>query len=265
MGTYYDPVWIATAMIFRVQRGRSRKLDALKMGLDNGINFIDTAEIYKSETIVSGAIQGRKREEFFIASKVWSNHLKPESVIKSCKRSLGRLGTSYLNLYQIHSPSSSVPIRDTMGALEKLVDEGLIRAIGISNFSYTQMLEAEEALKRQELSSTQMNYNMLHRDVEKEILPHCEKEKIAMIPYFPLAHGKLAGGGAGSPIEEIASKRGVGNSQVTLGWLVKRSEMNFPIPRASQANHVKDNASAGDFDLTDEEFRTLDSAYPFRA
>lgn len=265
MGTYYDPFWIATAMVFRFQQHRSRLLDALRAGVENGINFIDTAEIYRSETIVSDAIRGRKRDELFIASKVWSNHLKPEGVVKACKRSLEKLETSYLDLYQIHFPSSRIPIKDTMGAMEKLVDDGLIRAIGISNFSYARMLEAEEVLKRHQLSSTQMNYNILNREVEKEILPHCEKEKIAMIPYFPLAHGKLAMEGGKSAIEEVASKRGVSTSQVALGWLVKRSEMNFPIPRASRPNHVRDNASAGEFDLTDDEFRRLDTAYPLRA
>ena len=265
MGTFYDPLWIATAMVLRVQRHRSRFLDALKAGLDGGINFIDTAEIYQSETIVSEAIKGRKRDELFIASKVWSNHLKPESVVKACKRSLERLNTSYLDLYQIHAPSSRVPIKDTMGALEKLVDEGLIKAIGISNFSYSQMLEAEDALSRHELSSTQMEYNILHRDVEKEILPHCEKEKVAMIPYYPLAHGKLAKDGGKNAVGEVASRRGVSTSQVALGWLVRRSQVNFPIPRASRANHVKDDVLAGEFVLAEDEFHELDNAYPFRA
>ncbi len=264
MGTYYDPLWIAAGMVFRVQMHRKRILEALKTGLDNGINFIDTAEIYQSETIVSEAIRGRKRDDLFIASKVSNNHLKPESVVKSCRKSLERLGTSYLDLYQIHFPSSKIPIKETMRSMEKLASDGLIRAIGVSNFSYSQMIEAEEALAGNELSSTQMNYNILHRDVEADILPHCEKERIAMIPYFPLAHGKLAKSGR-TLIEEIASKRSVKSSQVALSWLVKRSEMNFPIPSASRPNHVKENALSGDFELSNDDFKALVEAYPFRA
>jgi diketogulonate reductase-like aldo/keto reductase len=257
MGTYYDSLWIFAGMVFRIHAHHSRIVEALKKGLDAGINFIDTAEIYQSEPLVSEAIKGRKRDDLFIASKVWSNHLKSESVIKSCKRSLSKLNTSYLDLYQIHFPNSRVRIEETMVALEKLVDEGLTRAIGVSNFSYSQMIEAEQALKRHELSSTQMHYNVLHKDVEKEILPHCEKQKIAMIPYYPLAHGKLAR--ERGVIESIASNHKVSNSAVALGWLVNRSEMNFPIPRASRATHILEDVPAGELDLSSDEMNALNA------
>jgi diketogulonate reductase-like aldo/keto reductase len=263
MGTYYDPIWITVAILFRAKMHTKRLLEALNTGLDNGMNFIDTAEIYQSESIVSKAIQGRKRDEIFLASKVWPNHLKPESLIKACKRSLGRLNTSYLDLYQIHAPSSSVPIEQSIHAMEQLLKDGLIRAVGVSNFSYSQMLEAEQSFASHELSSTQMNYNILHRDVESEILPHCEKEKISMIPYYPIAHGKLAK--QGGSIKDVAMKLGKTTTQISLGWLVKRSEMNFPIPRASRAAHVLEDANAGDFDLPDGDFAALGKAYPLRA
>ncbi len=262
MGTFYDALWIAWAMIFKVQRGKAKKLEALKAGLDSGINFIDSAEIYQSETIVGDAIKGRKRDELFIASKVWSNHLRPDKVEKSCRRSLSKLNTSYLDLYQIHFPSSRVPISETMGAMEKLVDQGLIRNIGVSNFSFAQMTEAESALKKHELASTQMHYNLTRRDVEREILPHCEKERIAMIPYYPLAHGKLARSARGEAIERICKNHaGISYSQVALAWLTTRSPQNFPIPRASKSAHVKDNASAGDVVLSPDEMKTLDSTF----
>jgi diketogulonate reductase-like aldo/keto reductase len=259
MGTYYNAFWIASAMIFKIQRGKKKKIDALKAGLDSGINFIDTAEIYQSESLVREAIKGRRRDELFIATKVWSNHLKPHELEKSCKRSLSKLGTPYFDLYQIHFPSSKVPIAETMGAMEKLVEDGLIRNIGVSNFSYTQMLEAESVLKKHNLSSTQMNYNMLHRDIEKEIIPHCEKEKIAMIAYFPLGHGKLARGSSNHAVDEICAKRKISYAQLALAWLVARSPVNFPIPRASQAIHVREDAIAGDVSLSPEEMKDLES------
>jgi diketogulonate reductase-like aldo/keto reductase len=258
MGTYYDSFWIASAMILKVQVGKRKKIDALIAGLDSGINFIDTAEIYQSESLVSEAIKGRRRDELFIATKVWSNHLNADKLEKSCKRSLGKLGTSYIDLYQIHFPSSRVPVTETMEAMEKLLDKGLIRNIGLSNFSYSQMLEAESALKKHKLSSTQMNYNMLHRDVEREILPHCEKERIAMIAYFPLGHGKLAKR-AHDGIDKICKDRKITYAQVALAWLASRSSVNFPIPRASQAIHVKEDALAGDLILSPEEMKSLES------
>lgn len=250
MGTYYDASWIALAMLLKIKRKKKSKIQALRAGLDNGINFIDSAEIYQSEDLVKEAILGRKRDELFIATKVWSNHLRYDEVEKSCKRSLSKLGTSYVDLYQIHFPNSKVPMKETMRAMEALVDRGLVRNIGISNFSYFEMLEAESALEKYELASTQMHYNIKHRDVEKEILPHCDKEKIAMIPYYPLAHGALARG--------ASFKENVTPGQAALAWLIARSKMNFPIPRASRADHVREDAAAGDIVLTEEEMIKLD-------
>ncbi len=258
MGTYFDPLWIALAMIFKIQKGKEQKIKALKTGIDHGINFIDTAEIYQSETLVRGAIKGVKRDELFLASKVWPNHLRPDKVEKACKRSLSKLGIQYLDLYQIHFPSSRIPISETMRAMEKLIDDGLIRNVGISNFSVSEMLEAEHAMKRHELCSTQMNYNMLHRDVEKEILPHCERERIAMIAYYPLAHGKLARASKGAAIGKICEQRKVSRAQLALAWLLTRSEANFPIPRASRPDHVEEDSAAGDLCLSPEEMKTLD-------
>jgi diketogulonate reductase-like aldo/keto reductase len=142
--------------------------------------------------------------------------------------------------------------------MEKLVEAGLVRNIGVSNFSYTQMLEAESALKKHELASTQMNYNMVRRDVEKEILPHCEKEKIAMIPYYPLGHGKLAKK-SHDAIDRICQDRKISYAQLALAWLLSRSPVNFPIPRASRPSHVKEDAQAGDILLSADEMRSLES------
>lgn len=263
MGTYYDPLWIAQTYIFGIQRGRAKKLDALKAGLDAGINFVDTAEIYRSESIVADAISGRKRDELFVATKVFRNHLHGDAVIKSCKRSLSKLGTSYVDLYQVHMPNSGVPIAETMGAMEKLLNEGLIRAIGVSNFSLKQMQEAESALKKAELSSNQMSYSLAHRAIERDILPHCEKEKIAVIAYYPLGHGKLAGefNGYSEVMKNVGDKKWT-PPQVALSWLFSRSQVVFPIPRASTKNHVLSNVQAVDLQLTSDQIQILEKSNP---
>jgi diketogulonate reductase-like aldo/keto reductase len=263
MGTFYDALWIAQAFIFHFQRGKDKKLDALKAGLEAGMNFIDTAEIYTSESIVAKAMKERKRDELFVATKVFQRHLHEDALIRSCKRSLLKLGTSYIDLYQIHSPNSRVPIRETMGAMEKLLNDGLIRAIGISNFSLKQMQEAEEALKKAEISSTQMNYSLVHRGIEKDILPHCEKENIAVIAYFPLGHGKLAREfrGYSEVMNSIEDKKWI-PSQVALSWLFSRGEAVFPIPRASTRNHVQLDAQAADLQLTQDQIQTLEKYNP---
>jgi diketogulonate reductase-like aldo/keto reductase len=260
MGTYYDPPWILLATLFGIRRGKISKIDAIKAGLDLGMNFIDTAEIYRSEPLIARAIAGYKRDELFVASKVWSNHLREDALKKACKRSLLRLATSYLDLYQVHFANTRVPISETMRAMEQLVDGGLIRAIGVSNFSLSQMIEAESALKKHELASNQLHYNLAHRTVERDVLPHCEKENIALIAYFPLAHGKLSK--EGGAITEIAYKHNATRSQVALSWLLRKSNVTFPIPRASKANHIREDARAPDLNLSNEDLSRLDSDYP---
>jgi diketogulonate reductase-like aldo/keto reductase len=101
MGTYYDPLWIATAFT-GWRRGASAKVEAIKTGLDSGITLVDTAEIYRSEPLVARALDGRKRDEIFLATKVWPNHLHRDALVSAFNGSLRRLGTSYVDLYQIH-------------------------------------------------------------------------------------------------------------------------------------------------------------------
>lgn len=270
MGTFYDAAWIAQAMLLKIQRGRKQKLEALRAGLENGINFIDTAEIYKSESIVADAVSGLRRDEIFLATKVWSNHLREDALIRACKRSLERLGTPYIDLYQIHFPNSRVPLKETMRAMEKLVSEGLIRQIGVSNFSLKQLFDAQAALGRAEIASTQMNYSLVHRDVERDILPFCQREKIAVIAYYPLGHGKLARPYRG--LAKVEDKRREKNSstdaerwlpsQVALSWLFSKSELVFPIPRASSKEHVLQDARACEIKLTPGQIEILDQEFP---
>src|SRR5271169_1640738 len=142
MGTYYDPQWIATAKTIGWRRGAKSKVEALKSGLDGGMNFIDTAEIYGSEPLVAEAIKGRKREDLFIATKVWSNHLGRDALVLALERSLRSLETPYVDLYQVHFPNTKVPIEETMAAMEEMKDKGKLLAIGVSNFSLQQTIDA---------------------------------------------------------------------------------------------------------------------------
>jgi len=185
MGTYYDISWIILSHL-GIKRGYNKKIEAIRVGIEGGINFIDTAEIYNSEEVIAKAIEGYNREKLFIASKVWPSHLKYNDVIKACKRSLKKLNIKYVDLYQIHFPNRRIPIEETMKAMEYLVDQGLIRYIGVSNFSLQQMIKAQEAMKKYELVSTQMPFSMANRRIEKDIIPYSIKNKIAIICYYPL-------------------------------------------------------------------------------
>lgn len=172
--------------------------------MDAGINFFDTADTYggtKSEEFLGRALRGR-RDEVIIATKFGKpvdakrTGAHPEYVRRACDDSLRRLGTDHLDLYQLHAPDPSVPIADTLGALDALVKAGKVREIGCSNFSAAQLREAGEMSGRAQgarFVSVQNEYSLLVRDDERDVLPKCERLGVAYLPYFPLASGLLTG------------------------------------------------------------------------
>jgi diketogulonate reductase-like aldo/keto reductase len=261
MGTYYDPLWIATAKSIGWMRGASAKVEALKVGLDGGINFVDTAEIYGSEPLVAKAIRGRKREELFVATKVWPNHLRRDALVRALEKSLKRLGTSYVDLYQVHFPNSRVPIAETMAAMEEMKDKGKVLSVGVSNFSLQQLIEASAALKKSQIVSNQVDYSLANREIEADLLPYCESNGISILAYYPLGHGKLAGEGAQRKTEAICKAYSKTPAQVALNWLVSSRDV-FAIPRASRAGHVKENLGASGWELRPEDKALLETAFP---
>jgi diketogulonate reductase-like aldo/keto reductase len=142
--------------------------------------------------------------------------------------------------------------------MEEMVDRGLIRYIGVSNFSLKQTIEANGALKKCRLASTQMPYHLADRRMEKEILPYCRKENMTLLAYFPLGHGKLT---SSKVLAAVGSRHGKTSSQVALNWLLSQENV-FPIPRASTRVHVTENVGAADWRLTDEDKAELERAYP---
>ncbi|HVB96027.1 MAG TPA: aldo/keto reductase [Nitrososphaerales archaeon] len=258
MGTYYDKPWIRVAK-HGISLGASSKIKSLRAGLDGGINLIDTAEAYYSEPFVAKAIRGRKRDELFIATKVWLDHLHREDLVLALERSLKRLELAYVDLYQIHFPNSEVPIGETMGAMEEMMAKGKIRSIGVSNFSLEQMVEASSALPRSEIAASQVNYSLVHRKVERDIIPYCQQNKIAVLAYYPLGHGTLA---RPSPKTQAVCRRNSKTpAQVALNWLVSKPGV-FAIPRASRASHVIENLGASDWRLSDSDMAELEREFP---
>lgn len=265
MGTYYDFPWILSAAMFGKRLNEPGILESLRLGLDRGINLIDTAEIYRSEPLIAKALEGRDRESVFIASKAFPTHYRKEKLIRACEKSLRLLGTKYLDLYQLHFPSLRVPLAEVMHTLEELVDRGLVRHIGISNFSFDSMLEAEKALRKYPLTSVQLHYNISNRRVEEKILPYCQKNGIAVLAYYPVGHGKLAAGGKGfeEVFRKVAASHGLRtNAQVALAYLTSSGSCVFPIPRARTPAHVEENAELDGAVLTEEEMELLRSSFP---
>jgi len=256
MGTYYDPVWIATGF-FGWKRGAAAKVRAMGAGLDSGITLLDTAEIYKSEPLIAKAIEGRKRDELFLATKVWPNHLRRDALVRAFYKSLKRLGTNYIDLYQVHWPNPMAPIAETMAAMEQLVGEGKLLHVGVSNFNLQQLKDAQSALPKSELSSVQLDYSLAHRNVERDILPYCDGEGIALLAYYPLAHGKLP---SDHRLDPLALAHGKTRAQVALQWLAGKPNV-FPIPRASRQGHVTENVGGSDWELSGEEREELDRRF----
>ena len=223
MGTWRIGVYASLA-------ARTGQVQALRRGIELGYNLIDTAEMYangRSEEVVAEAVKD-VRKDVFIASKVSPENLHRDDVIKACMRSLKRLETSFIDLYQVHWPNPNIPIAETMTAMEKLVRDGRIRYIGVSNFNVGQINEARDALSKNELVSNQVEYSLRSRAIEADILPYCKKEKLTLIAYTPLARGSVPE--ALIP-RTICKKYGMTPIQVMLNW-VTRDECVVAIPKS---------------------------------
>jgi diketogulonate reductase-like aldo/keto reductase len=237
-------------------------IEIIRFAVEIGMNFIDTAEMYgagHSEELVGEAIKGI-REKVFIATKVLPTNFRYEDVIKACERSLRRLKTSYIDLYQLHWPNPSIPIKETMRAMEKLVNEGKIRYIGISNFSVEETVEAMNALSKYEIVSNQVEYSLLVRDIEKDLLDFCRKNKITVIAYSPLARGELLKGKYYEFLSKIGKKYNKTAAQVALNWLIIKENV-VAIPKAFSKAKIVENMGAYGWKLSDEDLKTIDEFF----
>ncbi len=257
--------------------GEEEAISIIRGAVELGINFIDTAEIYgwgRSERIVGRALSYVDREEVVIATKVFPYRLTVSGVLKALKNSLKRLNTGYVDLYQIHWPSPIFPLKGAMRALERELEEGRIRAIGVSNFSLRQMEDARSYLQRHDLASNQVEYNLLKREVERGLIPHCRREGITIIAYSPLAQGLLTGkyGPGRMPgglqrrlniwhlygrvdwsvvdrLRDLAGKKGVTPAQLALAWVIRGNGV-VAIPGAKRMKQLEDNARAVEINLS---------------
>jgi len=261
------------------EAGTRRVVDA---ALEAGINFFDTADIYgdegASERFLGRALRGR-RGEALIATKFGKpmdearRGARPEYVRRAAEDSLQRLGTDYIDLYQLHEPDPEVPIAETLGALNELVREGKVREIGCSNFSVEQLREAEAAAQpgSARFVSVQNEYSLFHREPEEGMLAECARQNIAFIPYFPLASGLLTGKyRKGAPVPEgsrlsggrygtllsdenlerveqlisFAEARGRTLLELAFAWLLDRPQVASVIAGATRTEQVRANAAA---------------------
>lgn len=236
---------------------------ALRLGIELEMNFIDTAEAYgdgHSEELVGRVIE-EIRDKVFIASKVSPEHLSYDDLLLAAENSLRRLKTDYIDLYQVHWPNPKVPIDETMRAMEQLVREGKVRYVGVSNFSLRQFKVAQAAFSENEIVSVQVEYSLFDRNIENSILPYCESEGITTIAYSPLNQGQIAGDNKkAQALEMIANRYNRSMAQVALNWLISHPSV-IAIPKATNPIHIRENASAADFELSDEDFEEINRVF----
>lgn len=255
-------------------------VDAIKTGIEYGVNFIDTAEIYgngRSEEIVGEVIKDYK-ERVFIATKVSGYNATAWGVYKAALRSRERLGVDVIDLYQVHwPPSIYTNLCGLAAALERLVDEGIIRYIGVSNFDLNTLEKLRECMSRYDIISNQLHYNLLYRNIEREVYPYLRQEGIELIAWSPMAKGALAGKfdvntaarrmdgvfkRARDAVELFDVMRGLSLKynckmhQIALAWLVSKGAL--PIPGAKRRVQAMENAAAGDIVLSEQDIKALD-------
>lgn len=243
---------------------RKRAVDAIRLGVSLGMRHIDTAEMYgagAAEELVGDAIEGLPREELFIASKVLPSNATFDGTLQAAERSIARMRCAYLDLYMLHWPGD-FPLRDTMRALETLVARGLARFIGVSNFDTAAMREAASYLREVALSSNQVLYHLGERGVEHELIEAAAHDGIAIVAYTPFGRGSYTRNAKGrGTLERIAAKHHATVRQVVLAFLTRRPNV-FALAKASSAEHVEENAAAGDVRLDPEDVAAIDAAYP---
>ncbi len=233
-------------------------LASLALSFERGVTFVDTAEVYgagHSEEVVGRAIAGR---DVVVASKVSPENLTPERMRVSLDNSLRRLGRERIELYQVHWSNPSIPIAETMGALDDLAAEGKIGDVGVCNFSLRELEEARTSLRHARLATMQAEYNLFDRSVEQDVLPYCQTRGITFLAYSPLDQGHICGSSARRDmLAEIAGRYQCSVGALALAWLIRRPPV-VVIPRAGRAEHAGQNAQAGSLVLSDADATEID-------
>jgi diketogulonate reductase-like aldo/keto reductase len=236
---------------------------ALRRGVELGMTHIDTAEMYgdgASERLIGEAIRDLPRAELFLVSKVLPSNATFNGTIRACEASLARLGTDYLDCYLLHW-RGSVPLRETMRAMEQLVSDGKIRSLGVSNFDTGDLEEAAAALTREPIACNQVLYHLGERTVETYEIPYAREHDLAIVAYTPFGRGSWAQSAGRHALEGIAARHGATPRQVVLAFLTREPHV-FAIPKAATVAHVEENAGAGDLRLEPEDIAAIDAAFP---
>lgn len=274
---------------------QQKAVDTIHRAVELGINFFDTADMYGfgyAEELLAKTL-GNKRKEVVIATKVgleWDNagnlrkNLRPEYIIRACEDSLRRLKLERIDLYQLHWPDPDTPIEETVGALQKLIAAGKIRYVGVSNFSVSLL---SEVLKNMPVCSNQIEYSMLERSPEKEVIPYCAQQEVSILAYKVLERGLLTGRYTSLPsfaegdwrkedpkfqgeyfaniqsivhqLKPIADSYGCTLSQLATAWALRLADTATVIVGAKQPEQLEESCGGAAIDICQEDLATIDT------
>lgn len=241
-------------------------IQAIKEAINLGYIHIDAAEMYgggHTEELIGEAIKDLDRSTLIITSKVYNTNLKYEDVISSCKKSLERFKTDYLDIYLIHAPNSEIPIEETMKAMDYLVENKIVKYIGVSNFTVEEMKEAQK-YSRNKIAFNQIEYNLLTRNksnygnnknMELETVPYCQENNIIIMAERPIERGLLL---EPNPLmDKLEEKYNKTKAQIAINWLISKKNI-ITIPKSTNTEHLKENLGAIGWKLYEEDIELLD-------
>jgi diketogulonate reductase-like aldo/keto reductase len=236
----------------------------LRKAIFLGATLIDTAESYGTEEVVGAAIKG-VRQQVVLATKVSPKNFRPADVIAAAERSLKRLQTDYIDLYQLHWPNYTVPLEETLSAMEKLADEGKIRFIGVSRFFIPDLKRAQRAVHSHKIVANQVRYSVIERTGDPELLDYCEKQQITVIAFSPLGQNfsYVRANDQRDVVGQIAAETGKTRVQVALNWCITRTGVTAVV-KANSTEHVVEDCGASGWKLAPEHVQLLNEQIRFR-
>lgn len=238
---------------------RIHEIEALRLGVELGLNLIDTAEMYgegAAEELVAEALS-EQRERIFLVSKVYPHNASRQGVVEACERSLRRLKTDRLDLYLLHW-RGSVSLEETVAGFEDLRRSGKILHWGVSNFDVDDMEELASVPAGENCATNQVLYNVTRRGPEFDLIPWMAARRMPLMAYSPIEQGRLPQGGV---LQAIARRHEASPFQIALAWLLNRPGV-ISIPKASSIQHVRENRKALEIRLTPEDLAAIDAEFP---
>ena len=231
------------------------EIEAIRYSISKGQNHIDCAELYgafHTDEVVGKAIAGLKREDLYIADKLWKTSVDTGLVRATVEQMLKKLGTDYLDMLYIHAPWDDVGWQEAIPQIDELIDEGIVRDFGVSNFTIDDM-EATRKIAKHPIVANQMNYNVLYKDeVSKEFQDYCREAAIQIVAYQPVKRQEVL---TNKTIQDIAKAHGATPAQVALAWLLEQDAL--PIPKAINKSHIDENVDAVSVVLSEQELELL--------